>query len=69
MKRYVAGLMFSKDEKYVALVIKNKPDWQKGLLNGIGGKIEEEDKFDKKSIYRIIHEYNFCILIKKLFMC
>lgn len=43
MKKYVAGLMFSSDSKYVALIIKNKPDWQKGLLNGIGGKIEEED--------------------------
>lgn len=25
-------------------MIKNKPDWQKGCLNGIGGKIEEGEK-------------------------
>lgn len=43
MKNYVAGLMFSEDRTKVALVRKNKPDWQKGLLNGIGGKIELED--------------------------
>lgn len=43
MKKYVAGLMFSEDGNYVALIVKNKPDWQKGCLNGIGGKIEEKD--------------------------
>lgn len=43
MKKYVAGLMFSKDSSQIALVVKNKPDWQKGLLNGIGGKIEDSD--------------------------
>ncbi len=43
MKKYVAGLMFSEDKTKVALVRKNKPDLQKGLLNGIGGKIELED--------------------------
>ena len=38
---YVAGFMFSADKKHVALIKKGKPDWQKGKLNGIGGKIEE----------------------------
>lgn len=40
MKNYVCGLMFSKTGQSVALIIKNKPDWQKSLLNGIGGKRE-----------------------------
>lgn len=35
---YVAGFMFDGDN--VALVVKNRPDWQRGKLNGIGGKIE-----------------------------
>lgn len=39
--RYVAGFMFSRDRAEVALIRKNKPAWQKGLLNGIGGKIED----------------------------
>ena len=43
MKTYVTGLMFSLDRKHISLICKNKPDWQKGLLNGIGGKIEESD--------------------------
>lgn len=39
--KYVAGFMFNKTKTKVALIRKNKPEWQKGLLNGIGGKIEE----------------------------
>jgi 8-oxo-dGTP diphosphatase len=32
--------MFSPDGEEVALILKAKPEWQKGKLNGIGGKIE-----------------------------
>lgn len=39
--QYVAGFLFSADRKRVALIRKNKPDWQKGRLNGIGGKVED----------------------------
>lgn len=37
---YVAGFLFDASETFVALVRKQKPEWQKGLLNAIGGKIE-----------------------------
>lgn len=37
---YVCGFMFSLDLRRVALIRKNRPEWQKGKLNGIGGKIE-----------------------------
>ena len=37
---YVAGFLYSDNEQQVALIRKLKPEWQKGLLNGIGGKIE-----------------------------
>lgn len=40
MIRYVCGLMFNTDKTKVALIKKLRPKWQKGLLNGIGGKIE-----------------------------
>ena len=39
MKEYVLGFLFSTTEN-VWLIRKNRNDWQKGLLNGIGGKIE-----------------------------
>lgn len=38
---YVLGFMFSHDKQRVALIKKEKPEWQRGKLNGIGGKIEE----------------------------
>jgi len=40
---YVVGFMFSEDGKQVALIRKEKPAWQKGKLNGIGGKLEPKE--------------------------
>jgi 8-oxo-dGTP diphosphatase len=39
-KSYVLCFAFSPDLTRVALIQKQKPEWQRGLLNGIGGKIE-----------------------------
>lgn len=39
VKKYVLGFLFDGYGR-VWLIIKNRPDWQKGLINGIGGKIE-----------------------------
>ena len=38
---YVVTFLFNHDCTKVWLIEKQKPEWQKGLLNGIGGKIEE----------------------------
>mgnify|MGYP002715664186 CR=1 FL=1 len=38
--RFVAGFAFSADGGKVALVRKNRPRWQRGRLNAIGGSIE-----------------------------
>lgn len=38
--RYVLGFLFNKPRTSVVLIRKQKPAWQAGLLNGIGGKIE-----------------------------
>jgi 8-oxo-dGTP pyrophosphatase MutT (NUDIX family) len=40
MIEYVCGFLISKEFDAVLMVKKEKPDWQKGLWNGIGGKIE-----------------------------
>ena len=40
MQTYVLGFMFSADLQEVLLIEKQRPRWQAGLLNGIGGKIE-----------------------------
>lgn len=38
MMRVVVGIIT--DNKEILLLRKNNPDWQKGLYNGIGGKVE-----------------------------
>lgn len=37
---YVAGLMFSEDRHFLAVIRKRRPAWQHNRLNAIGGKIE-----------------------------
>src|SRR5581483_286214 len=41
MKKYTLGFIFNSDLSSVVLMQKARPDWQKGKLNGVGGKIEE----------------------------
>jgi 8-oxo-dGTP diphosphatase len=38
---YVLGFIFDKTFDHVVLINKLRPDWQKGFLNGIGGKIDD----------------------------
>jgi 8-oxo-dGTP diphosphatase len=39
-KLYVVGFLFDRDGTKVVLIRKNRPEWQKGRLNGVGGKVE-----------------------------
>ena len=57
---YVVGFAFAEYPRtpgvfYVALIRKTKPDWQKGKLNGIGGKIGCEMNFDVKTFEETEH--------------
>lgn len=38
---YVVGFMFDVTEGSVLLLRKNRPTWQAGKLNGVGGRIED----------------------------
>jgi 8-oxo-dGTP diphosphatase len=38
--QYVVGFMFTPGRRWVTLIQKNHPEWQRGLLDGVGGKIE-----------------------------
>jgi 8-oxo-dGTP diphosphatase len=44
MKSYVVGFIFSKDGLSTALIRKNRPAWQRGRLNGVGGHIEPGER-------------------------
>jgi len=37
---YVVGFAFDEKQQRVCLIRKNRPDWQKGFLNGPGGHVE-----------------------------
>lgn len=39
-KLYVVGFAFNKKADHVVLVHKNRPEWQAGHLNGVGGKVK-----------------------------
>lgn len=39
-KNYVAGFLFDEALERVVLIKKDKPEWQRGKFNGVGGKIE-----------------------------
>lgn len=39
--RYVAGFFFDPTFRYVALVLKKRPEWQAGKWNAVGGHVED----------------------------
>jgi 8-oxo-dGTP diphosphatase len=49
MTEYVVGFLFSADFERVVLIRKKRPKWQRGQLNGVGGKLE-----DGESVYKAI---------------
>lgn len=44
MKNYVLGFCFGPDLRQVILIEKQRPSWQKGLLNGLGGGIKNGEE-------------------------
>jgi 8-oxo-dGTP diphosphatase len=40
VKEYVVGFMFDNEGERVVLIRKNRPEWQAGKANGVGGKVE-----------------------------
>lgn len=41
VKKYVLGFAFNSRRDKVVLVKKDRPEWQKGFFNGVGGKLEK----------------------------
>lgn len=64
VKKYVMGfyVRWSDDHHYeVLLVRKNKPEWQAGKLNGIGGHIEPGEEPKEAMIREFLEETGECI--------
>lgn len=41
MRETVAGFLFSESKRHVVLIKKKRPEWQRNLINAVGGKIED----------------------------
>jgi 8-oxo-dGTP diphosphatase len=41
MQLYTVGFLFTENREFLLLIRKTKPEWQKGRLNGVGGKIKD----------------------------
>jgi len=46
MNNYVVGFIFSRDKSNILLIRKERPSWQVGKFNGVGGKIEQGEMPD-----------------------
>ena len=51
----VVGFVFDEGYNHVVLIEKNRPNWQRGLLNGVGGHMEPHESF-KDAMIREFHE-------------
>jgi len=68
--QYVVGFFFSVDYQHVVLIEKLKPAWQKGKLNGVGGKIEPGEtpeqamqrEFREEAGLDVVTWRKFCVL-------
>lgn len=55
MKQYVVGFAIDYGMQRLALIRKNRPEWQRGLLNGIGGHVEPGEA-PRPAVVREFHE-------------
>ena len=53
-KQYVLGFRFDESRDNVVLIQKKRPNWQRGYLNGVGGKVE---RFDKNIFHAMVREF------------
>jgi len=56
MKKYTIGIYFNDSLEHVALLLKNRPEWQKGRFNFPGGHIEEGESGENCVIREFIEE-------------
>ena len=55
VNQYVVGFMFDDLGERVVLISKNRPEWQAGKLNGVGGKVEPNE-LDTSAMIREFRE-------------
>ena len=60
MQHYVCGFLFSMDRSRVLLIRKNRPAWQAGKLNGVGGKVEPGETLHQAMVREFREEATTC---------
>jgi 8-oxo-dGTP pyrophosphatase MutT (NUDIX family) len=58
--RYVVGFLLNSNRTRVVLVRKNRPAWQAGRLNGVGGKVELDERVNDAMV-REFYEETGCL--------
>lgn len=53
---YCCGFMFDEKRDFVGLIEKQKPDWQKGKFNGIGGKLNPSEPWKQGQVREFYEE-------------
>jgi len=53
---YVVGFLFSNDHRWVTLIRKNRPEWQAGKFNGVGGKVEKGEAVNDAMVREFYEE-------------
>ena len=61
--RYVCGIVTCGNE--VVLIRKNRPEWQAGLLNGVGGRVEEKETLMWAMRREFTEEAGLCISVRR----
>lgn len=65
-KHYVLGFAFNNAVDHVVLIHKNRPQWQAGKINGIGGKVEpgeipifsmQREFYEETGIETVFHDW------------
>lgn len=56
IKHYVLGFAFDEAMENVVLIKKERPQWQAGKLNGVGGKVETIDATPRDAMIREFYE-------------
>lgn len=55
-REWVVGFLFDNDADSVVLIRKNRPVWQEGRLNGVGGKVEPGESIHEAMRREFIEE-------------
>lgn len=65
MKKFTVGFVFTPGFEKVLLVHKEKPEWQKGLMNGVGGKYEPGESAEE-CVSREVEEESGLVIAPEL---